>query len=497
MRVRAQLMMVMALDKCIGCHTCSVTCKQAWTNRNGTDYIWFNNVETKPGIGYPQQYEDQERWHGGWALDRRGRLRLRAGGRINKLLHIFANPDLPVIDDYYEPWTYDYSHLISAPLSDAPPVISARSKLTGEPTRLKWGVNWEDDLGGAHERLGQDPNIAGLEEQIRLDYENVFMFYLPRICEHCLNPSCVASCPSGALYKREEDGIVLADQNKCRGWRFCVSGCPYKKVYFNHVTGKAEKCTFCYARVEDGMPTICAETCVGRIRYIGVVLYDLDSVTAAASVPKDRLVETHRELLLDPHDPRVMSEAERGGVPFDWIEAAQRSPVYALACDLRVALPLHPEYRTMPMVWYVPPLAPVVHGLGSIGYDTEDPDAVFAAIEHMRIPIDYLANLLAAGDRGQIEEALRKQLAMRSFKRQEQLFGRGDTRTIAEAGLNPEQLEHLFRLLGLANYSERYVIPTSHREDAGALQTEHSGTDFPGNHYRDKKGRLRLRVRPE
>ncbi len=216
MRVRAQMMMVMALDKCIGCHTCSVTCKQAWTNRNGTDYIWFNNVETKPGVGYPKQYEDQERWQGGWTLDRRGRLKLKAGGRVKKLLNIFANPDLPLIDDYYEPWTYDYAQLTSAPLSDAAPVLRPHSRLTGEPISLDWGVNWEDDLGGVNERLSQDPNMAALGEQVRLDYENVFMFYLPRICEHCMNPSCVASCPSGAMYKREEDGIVLVDQDKCR-----------------------------------------------------------------------------------------------------------------------------------------------------------------------------------------------------------------------------------------------------------------------------------------
>ena len=110
------------------------------------------------------------------------------------------------------------------------------------------------------------------------------MFFLPRICEHCLNPSCVASCPSGAMYKRAEDGIVLVDQDQCRGWRMCVTGCPYKKVYFNHRTGKAEKCTFCYPRIEVGLPTVCSETCVGRLRYIGLFLYDADRVTAAASV---------------------------------------------------------------------------------------------------------------------------------------------------------------------------------------------------------------------
>jgi nitrate reductase beta subunit len=105
-----------------------------------------------------------------------------------------------------------------------------------------------------------------------------FMMYLPRLCEHCLNPACVASCPSGAIYKREEDGIVLIDQDKCRGWRMCVSGCPYKKIYYNWKSGKSEKCTFCYPRIESGQPTVCSETCVGRIRYLGVLLYDADRI---------------------------------------------------------------------------------------------------------------------------------------------------------------------------------------------------------------------------
>jgi nitrate reductase beta subunit len=97
------------------------------------------------------------------------------------------------------------------------------------------------------------------------------MMYLPRLCEHCLNPTCVASCPSGSIYKREEDGIVLIDQDKCRGWRMCVSGCPYKKIYYNWSSGKSEKCIFCYPRIEAGQPTVCSETCVGRI-YLGVLL---------------------------------------------------------------------------------------------------------------------------------------------------------------------------------------------------------------------------------
>ena len=122
---------------------------------------------------------------------------------------------------------------------------------------------------------------------MKFEFEQTFMFYLPRICEHCLNPSCAASCPSGAIYKRDEDGIVLVDQDRCRGWRMCVSGCPYKKIYFNHRTGKAEKCTFCFPRIEVGIPTVCSETCVGRLRYIGLMLYDADRVLEAASTPDD------------------------------------------------------------------------------------------------------------------------------------------------------------------------------------------------------------------
>ena len=98
---------------------------------------------------------------------------------------------------------------------------------------------------------------------------------------------------------------MLVDQDRCRGWRMCVSGCPYKKVYFNHRTGKAEKCTFCFPRVEVGLPTVCSETCVGRLRYIGLVLYDADRVLEAASTPDEHdLYEAQREVFLDPTIPR-------------------------------------------------------------------------------------------------------------------------------------------------------------------------------------------------
>jgi nitrate reductase beta subunit len=471
MRVMAQMAMVMNLDKCIGCHTCSVTCKQAWTNRRGVEYVWFNNVETRPGQGYPRRYEDQEQWKGGWKLNKRGRLSLRGGGRLHKLFTIFANPKLPSIQDYYEPWTYDYETLTNAPAQEHTPVARPISLISGKEMKIEWSANWDDDLGGAPEHGDKDVLLKGITDKVKFEFEQTFMFYLPRICEHCLNPSCAASCPSGAIYKRAEDGIVLVDQDRCRGWRMCVSGCPYKKVYFNHRTGKAEKCTFCYPRIEVGIPTVCSETCVGRLRYIGLMLYDADAVLAAAStVDEHELYEAQRKVFLDPNDPQVVAEAERAGIPRDWITAAQRSPVYALINTFKVALPLHPEYRTLPMVWYVPPLSPIVDVVRDTGHDAEDHGNLFAAIEALRIPVDYLAQLFTAGDPAPVDAVLRRLAAMRAYMRDINL-GRDPRPDIpAAVGLSEEQLYDMYRLLAIAKYEERYVIPPAHAEQAHSLE---------------------------
>jgi nitrate reductase beta subunit len=262
----------------------------------------------------------------------------------------------------------------------------------------------------------------------------------------------------------------------------CVSGCPYKKVYFNHATGKAEKCTLCYPRIEAGLPTVCSETCVGRIRYLGLVLYDADRVEEAASTPDERdLLDAQLEVFLDPNDPEVQAAARREGIPQDWLDAARRSPVWTLAMKHRIALPLHPEYRTLPMVWYVPPLSPVtstVEGEGAEG----NPDEVFPAIDAMRIPIRYLANLLSAGDEDVIRTVLKRLAAMRSYMRERTISGEGDAQLAAAVGMEPAQLEEMFRLLAIANYEDRFVVPPAHRELAGRLVEEQGacGLDFPG-----------------
>jgi len=465
MKVRAQIAMVLNLDKCIGCHTCSVTCKNVWTSRLGMEYAWFNNVETKPGVGYPKDWENQERWQGGWTRRQNGRLAPRQGGRLALLMRLFSNPNLPEIDDYYEPFTFDYEHLQTAPEMRTTPVARPVSIVTGKRMeKIEWGPNWEEILGGEFAKRSADVNFEAVEKDIYGEFENTFMMYLPRLCEHCLNPTCVASCPSGSIYKREEDGIVLIDQDKCRGWRMCVSGCPYKKIYYNWSTGKAEKCIFCYPRIEAGQPTVCSETCVGRIRYLGVLLYDADRIGAAAAVenPAD-LYGAQLGIFLDPADPEVQAQARRDGVPQAWLDAAIASPTWKLAMQWKIAFPLHPEYRTLPMVWYVPPLSPIQSyaNAGQIGELGDIPD-----VRALRIPVRYLANLLTAGAEEPVIRALERMLAMRAFFRERQLDGRDNSALLERVGLSLHEVEEMHRYLAIANYEDRFVIPTTHREYA-------------------------------
>ncbi|SHG00592.1 respiratory nitrate reductase beta subunit [Microbulbifer donghaiensis] len=463
MKVRAQIGMVLNLDKCIGCHTCSITCKNVWTNREGVEYAWFNNVESKPGIGYPKDWENQERWNGGWIRKKNGKLQPRAGSKWRLLANIFANPDLPEIDDFYEPYTFEYDWLQKAPELQAQPSAKPRSLVTGEAlTKIEWSGNWEDDLSGEFSKRSRDYNFAGVEKEIYGQFEQTFLMYLPRLCEHCLNPSCLASCPSGAIYKREEDGIVLIDQDKCRGWRMCVSGCPYKKIYYNWSTGKSEKCIFCYPRIEVGMPTVCSETCVGRIRYLGVLLYDADRIEEAASVENEKdLYQAQRDIFLDPNDPEMQRQARRDGVPQAWLDAAKKSPVYKMAMEWEVAFPLHPEYRTLPMVWYIPPLSPIQAAAeaGKIAVNNGMPD-----VQSLRIPLRYLANMLTAGDEAPIAKALERMLAMRAYMRGKTVAGMSDEKIPQSVGLSSATIEAMYRYMALAAYEDRYVIPTNHRE---------------------------------
>jgi nitrate reductase beta subunit len=262
----------------------------------------------------------------------------------------------------------------------------------------------------------------------------------------------VAACPSGAIYKRGEDGIVLINQDLCRGWRMCVTACPYKKTYYNWSTGKSEKCILCFPRIEAGLAPACMHSCVGRIRYLGVMLYDAARIEAVASCDENDLVRRQMEILLDPHDPEIVAAAKANGIADSTIDAAQRSPVYKFVKEWHLALPLHPEFRTLPMLFYVPPLLPVMatvtqvdrdeqakhmHPVGKYWpdkwlYDTTTKE-LFGTIDDARFPLQYMANLFSAGDTTAVAAPLKKLMA------------------------------------SLASFDDRFVIPAAHREQANEL----------------------------
>ncbi|WP_027962871.1 DMSO reductase family iron-sulfur subunit [Halomonas halodenitrificans] len=311
MAVKRQLSMVLDLNKCIGCHTCSAACKLMWTNRNGREFMYWNNVETQPGEGYPRDYQNM-----GGGFDKEGALRL---GRQ------------PSQEDYGIPWEYNYQEAL---MTGTDPWLRPHVKPT-------WGANWDEDRGEG-------------------DYPNSYYFYLPRLCNHCDNPACLAACSRNAIYKRQEDGIVLVDQERCRGYRYCVNACPYKKIYFNEQISKSEKCIFCYPRIEKGLPTACAQQCVGRIRWIG---YRDDE-----DGPIHQLVEKHK-----------------------------------------VALPLHAEWGTQPNVFYVPPLSPSRYG------------AEGQELDESRIPLGYLESLF--GPRvGEVLDTLQAERQAKAEGRESELM---------------------------------------------------------------------------
>jgi respiratory nitrate reductase beta subunit len=308
---KRQLAMVMDLNKCIGCQTCTVACKTQWTNRNGREYMYWNNVETHPGAGYPRNWMEA-----GGGFDEEGNLK---DGII---------PDMVL--DYGVPWDYNHDELFSG-------------DLIKPNTAPEWGPNWDEDVGGG-------------------EYPNSYFFYIPRICNHCSNPGCLAACPREAIFKREQDGIVLVDLERCQGYRYCIAGCPYKKIYFNPKISKSEKCIFCFPRVEKGLPPACAHQCVGRIRFVG---------------------------FLDDEEGQV----------------------YKLVHKYKVALPLRPDFGTQPNVYYVPPL-----------FDPPKFDDNMAPIDNSRrVPIEYL-ELLFGKEVHQALETLRKEMEKRARGEESELM---------------------------------------------------------------------------
>jgi nitrate reductase beta subunit len=280
----------------------------------------------------------------------------------------------------------------------------------------------------------------------------------------------------------------------------CVTACPYKKTYYNWHTGKSEKCILCFPRIEAGLAPACMHSCVGRIRYLGVVLYDADKIQDVASADIGDLVDRHMDIMLDPFDPEVIAAAKSNGVADSTLRAAQASPIYKFVKEWGLALPLHSEFRTLPMLFYVPPMLPVMATLtkgknaeqaGKLGdvvkrwdddwlYDTST-EELWGTIDEARFPLEYMASLFSAGDTEMVKKRLMKLMAVRVYRRWKTVGDISEeraTQTLKEAGLTAEMAEDIYYLTSLPKFDDRFVIPAAHREQAMEMM------EFTG----DKKG---------
>jgi nitrate reductase beta subunit len=273
----------------------------------------------------------------------------------------------------------------------------------------------------------------------------------------------------------------------------CVTACPYKKTYFNWKTGKSEKCMLCYPRIESGQIPACMHSCVGRIRYLGALLYDADKIKEIASCELSDIVDKQKEIYLDPFDDNVIEAAKKNGIDDLTIEYAQKSPVWKFVKEWGIALPLHPEFRTIPNLFYVPPLLPTMGNMNDSNYESIS-ESLWAGINGSRLPIDYLASLFSAGNTEIIRSVLKKLMAVRLHRRDKTV---GDLPSneiksaLKETNLNEEIADEIFRLTSIPRYNERIVIPPAHKEEAKELiENTHELKGSTGFGFKEKPDRI-------
>lgn len=122
-------------------------------------------------------------------------------------------------------------------------------------------------------------------------YPHVSRSFLPVLCNNCENPICLKNCPVKATYQRE-DGIVMIDEHRCIGCKYCIASCPYDVRYVNPFKKYVQKCNWCFHRVDAGIEPACVETCIGRARIFG----DLKDPHSEISI----LIATNATVVLKP-----------------------------------------------------------------------------------------------------------------------------------------------------------------------------------------------------
>ncbi len=227
------------------------------------------------------------------------------------------------------------------------------------------------------------------------------------------------------------------------GLAFVYQRLPVQKIYFNWKSGKSEKCIFCYPRIESGQPTVCSETCVGRIRYLGVLLYDADRIEEAASTEHETdLYERQCDVFLNPHDPAVIEEALKQG-----IRKTSSTPPNGRRCTKwrwTGSWRFRCTRNTVPCRWSgtYRRCRPSSHTPTRAGCRTM---AIFCRRWRRCVFRSSTANMLSAGDTGPVIRALKRMMAMRHYMRSQTVEGVTDTRAIDEVGLSVQQVEEMYR----------------------------------------------------
>lgn len=295
-----QFASVFNINRCIACQTCTMACKSTWTFSKGQEYMWWNNVETKPYGGYPQFWDIKLL-----------KMMQEAHTRQDKSMR------------WNDAGEYEGMTIFEAAQHEKNE--NGQSRVLGYlPADNEWTKPNIGEDASPLPRVKMD-KMGFIQEPIRLPEHKTYFFYMQRICNHCTYPACLAACPRKAIYKRDEDGVVLIDQERCRGYRKCVEACPYKKAMYSGQTKVTEKCIACYPRLEgrdqeitpDGVPveTRCMASCVGKIRFQGLVKTGTDGL---------------------------------------WEEDLE-NPLYLMVHKEKVALPLYPQFGTGPNIYYIPP----------------------------------------------------------------------------------------------------------------------------------------------
>lgn len=209
-----------------------------------------------------------------------------------------------------------------------------------------------------------------------------------------------------------------------------------------------------------------------RVRFLGILLYDADRIQETASVNDTDLVEAQRAIIQDPFDFQVIAAAKANGISDAMIDSAQKSPVYKFVKQWKIALPLSPQFRTLPMLFYVPPLLPVLATMKNGHYEVAGAGEkgmipLLTSLEQARIPLSYMAGLFAAGNKKIVEEVYRKLIAVRIYMRAKSVMDIPASevqQALVSGGTTEEEALAIFQLTSRSTFEEHFVIPPLARE---------------------------------